>query len=273
MTLITRSFTEHVIDLNADLGEGGQHDEAILAWVSSANIACGGHTGDQESMRTALLLAKRFGVAVGAHPSYPDRVHFGRQFCQMEASALRASLHQQIAQLQEIAAQVGHPLSHVKPHGALYHQVAFDAATAQILIELLLEAFPQLSLLALAGSPIIQQARDAGIAVLEEAFADRAYQAHGQLRPRHLPHACFDQVAMVLAQAESIVLKNQVTTWDQQVIPVTADSLCLHGDGPEALNFTCALHQHLRQLNIRIAPWQGRDASNRILANQNSHQN
>ncbi len=233
------------IDLNADLGEGGAHDEAILQCVSSANIACGGHVGDAHSMRLALQTAKRYGVAVGAHPSFPDPANFGRIAMSIDAASLYASLCDQVLQLLAIAAQENYPLSHLKPHGALYHQAAYQADTGALLIRLIQEHAPHLALCILAGSPLVAQARGAGVQVIAEAFADRAYQADGSLVPRSQPGACLKNDADAMTQALAIAKRESFKAIDGQLIQNHADSLCLHGDGAHALQLTTAVRATL----------------------------
>lgn len=233
------------IDLNADLGEGGAYDEAILQCVSSANIACGGHTGDAHSMRLALQTAKRYGVAAGAHPSFPDPANFGRVAMSISTDSLYASLCDQVLQLLAIAEQENYPLSHLKPHGALYHQAAYQADTGALLIRLIQEHAPHLALCILAGSPLVEQARGAGLRVIAEAFADRAYQADGSLVPRSQPGACLENDADAIAQALAIAQREPLTACDGQQLQIHADSLCLHGDGAHALQLTTAVRTAL----------------------------
>lgn len=240
------------IDLNADLGEGGAYDEAILQCVSSANIACGGHAGDEASMRLAVQLAKRYGVATGAHPSFPDRANFGRVKMEISPDKLLDSLRLQVQDLLRIAQTVAYPLRHLKPHGALYHQAAYEAETGALLIQLIQEDAPHLALCILAGSPLVAQARAAGVRVIEEAFADRAYQADGTLVPRSQPGACLEAEGDAIAQALAIAQREPVTTCDGQQIHIRADSLCLHGDGAHALQLTTAVRAALLEGGFSI---------------------
>lgn len=244
------------IDVNADLGEGGALDEAILQCVSSANIACGGHTGDERSMRLALQTAKRYGVAAGAHPSFPDPANFGRVVMPIAADQLYVSLCDQVLPLLAIAAQEDYPLRHLKPHGALYHQAAYQADTGALLIRLIQEHAPHLALCMLAGSPLVAQARSAGVRVIEEAFADRAYQADGRLVPRSQPGACLESEADAIAQALAIAKREPLTTCDGQQLRIHADSLCLHGDGAHALPLTIAVRAALLANGFNIAAQQ-----------------
>lgn len=241
------------IDLNADLGEGGAYDEAILQCVSSANIACGGHTGDVRSMRLALQTAKRYGVAVGAHPSFPDPANFGRVAMSIAAESLYTSLRDQLLQLLAIAEQENYPLSHLKPHGALYHQAAYQADTGALLIRLIQEHAPHLALCILAGCPLVAQASGAGLRVIAEAFADRAYQPDGSLVPRSQPGACLENDTDAIVQALALATGEPFKSIDGQLIQIHADSLCLHGDGAHALQLTTAVRAALLASGFNIA--------------------
>lgn len=244
------------IDLNADLGEGGGYDEAILQCVSSANIACGGHAGDEASMRLAVQLAKRYGVAAGAHPSFPDRANFGRVKMEIAPDKLLDSLRLQVQDLLRISLTVAYPLRHLKPHGALYHQAAYEAETGALLIRLIQEDAPHLALCILAGSPLVAQARAAGVRVIEEAFADRAYQANGTLVPRSQPGACLEAEGDAMTQALAIAQREPVTACDGQLLHIHADSLCLHGDGAHALQLTTAVRAALLASGFKITAQQ-----------------
>ncbi|MCG9712744.1 5-oxoprolinase subunit PxpA [Shewanella insulae] len=233
------------IDLNADLGEGGPQDEALLALVTSANVACGGHAGDSQSMLATVKLAKAHHVKVGAHPSYPDKANFGRQTIKIDAESLFNSLIQQINAIKAVCDELGVDLHHVKPHGALYNDAAQDPALGRILIRVIEAINPKLKLMILAGSPLVMQARRAGIEVIEEAFADRGYCADGRLAPRSQPGALIEETHRVLEQVSSIVEEQKVTTVTGDSINCQATSLCLHGDTPQALEFARAIRASL----------------------------
>lgn len=237
------------IDLNADLGEGSVNEEAILALVSSANIACGGHTGDEQSMRHALHLAKRYGVAVGAHPSFPDREHFGRKPMQMASEQLLHSLQQQIQSLATIAAEVEIPLTHIKPHGALYNQAASDPQLAELMIELILSSGNIYKLFVLSGSKLATRARTAGIDVIEEAFADRRYRRDGSLVPRNMEGAVIEFIPDAIQQSLDLIQTNRIQSIEQEPITMHAQTLCVHGDGAHALSL-------IRQLKFAFADQQ-----------------
>ncbi|MCG9698124.1 5-oxoprolinase subunit PxpA [Shewanella sp. Isolate11] len=225
------------IDLNADLGEGSLNDEALLQIITSANIACGGHAGDNHSMLTTVKLAKQNQVTVGAHPSFPDRRNFGRQAMDISTAKLQASLQQQITALKQICDDLNVPLQYVKPHGALYNLAATNADLGQILIDTIKTIDPNLNLMILAGSSLVFQARQQNICVIEEAFADRAYLADASLAPRNLPGAVIGNEQQALDQVSKLVAKQAIETIDGKTIIINADSLCLHGDNEHALAF------------------------------------
>ncbi|MBH9551314.1 LamB/YcsF family protein [Inhella gelatinilytica] len=240
------------IDLNADVGEGGAHDLALIGCISSANIACGWHAGDGATMRAALRACRDHGVAAGAHPSFPDRANFGRLPWVREALAVEADLIAQIGGLQALAAREGVALRHVKPHGALYNQAAFDPHLAQALIQAVQVCDPHLTLLALAGSPLLDWARAAGLRVRAEAFVDRAYQADGRLVPRSEPGAVLHDPAVAIAQGLRLAQSQTVMSQVGTPIDVRAESLCLHGDGATALTLAQTLSGALRDAGIEV---------------------
>lgn len=241
------------IDLNADLGEGGQHDAAILNIVSSANIACGGHTGDIDSMRQAIRLAKINHVAIGAHPSFVDRENFGRSTQHPEPDLLFEQLCQQLDDLFDVAEQENATIQHLKPHGALYNQAAHDAELGEVLIRVIQRSRTPLHLVALAGSPLVQQAQAAGVAVIQEAFADRRYQANGRLRPRNFTDACITDDHEAVQQTLQLVQRQGLTCIDGSFIPVHAQTLCVHGDGAQALQLLESIRLALSALGVVIA--------------------
>ena len=242
------------IDLNADLGEGEAYDDEILACVSSANIACGGHAGDVVSMRIAVEAAMKHGVAIGAHPSFPDRQNFGRTAMQMPAEALYLSLIEQISALRTIATAAGAPLVHVKPHGALYNQAARDPLLAQVLVQAVVAIDPAMRLFALAGSELIAVAKAAGLAVAEEVFADRRYDAQKNLVARSRPDACIEEVQEGLQQAMMLIEQGKVVSVDGGTLEIKADTVCLHGDGKQALALARLIRDTLAQKNILVRP-------------------
>lgn len=247
------------MDLNADVGErpdalADGREEALLRQLTSANIACGGHAGDAASMDALVRLAARHGVAVGAHPGYPDRAHFGRTVMEIPPDRLRASIREQVAALAEAARRHGVRLAHVKPHGALYNAAAGDPALARLIAEAAAGAAPGATLVGLAGSAMLDAWRAAGFPVAAEAFADRCYEPDGTLRPRRFPDALLADPAEAAAQALSIARDGRVTAWDGRVTPVRADTLCVHSDTPGAAETVAAIRRSFRAHGIRLAP-------------------
>lgn len=242
------------IDLNADLGEGCGDDLAIIPLLSSANISCGAHAGTEADILAALLACKQYQVCVGAHPAYPDRANFGRLPLNLPQAALTESLQQQLAYFQQLAQKAGVRMSYVKPHGALYNQAAVDRDLAGLIVDLIKTQHPDVALLTLPDSALSVAAKTAGIAVFHEAFADRAYTATGQLVPRSQTGAVLGHQA-ALAQSLRLIQTGTVVSHDQQNIQLQADSLCVHGDSPEALQLVRELSAALQQAGVSIRPF------------------
>jgi UPF0271 protein len=233
------------IDLNADLGEGAGTDDELLALVSSASVACGGHAGDRDSMTAIVAEAEKRGVTVGAHPSYPDREGFGRRPIDMPAGALLESL---IGQVEALSA-IGRP-AFMKPHGALYNRAAIDAAVASVVVEA--ARATQLPLLCPARSEMARRAAAAGIAVFAEGFADRAYGPDGQLAPRSDSGAVLHDPLEVAARAVALALSGTVPALDGSAVPVKADSICIHGDTPGAVALAVAVRTELERAGVAV---------------------
>ena len=223
------------IDLNADLGEGGANDAALLRVITSANIACGGHAGDQSSMQTTVKLALASGVNIGAHPSFPDRKNFGRLPMDISDQALSSTLERQISSLKAVCDSQGAKLFHVKPHGALYNQAAFSEHLGLVLINAIKRIDPSLKLMILAASPLVQLARHQGLDVIEEAFADRRYLANASLAPRQMKGAVIEDDAQAMSQVELLLANEPLPTLDGAWLRLKADSICIHGDNEHAL--------------------------------------
>ncbi len=240
------------IDLNADLGEGGDSDDALIACVSSVNIACGGHAGDDDSMRRAIRSAKTHGVAIGVHPSFPDKLHFGRREMQLAPAELRGNLRQQIENFCAIAQQENATVKHVKPHGALYNQAARDAGLAQLIAEVVYAIDPRLILVGLAGSELIRAGQRLNLATAEEVFADRRYTANAQLVSRDIAGAVIAESEIALRQALHIVEHGSVTAISGEEVSLHADTICVHGDGAHALDLARALRASLLERGIHL---------------------
>lgn len=241
------------MDLNADLGEGDPYDAELLGIVSSCNIACGGHAGDEESMKTTIELALDNGVVIGAHPSYPDREGFGRRSGFMAASVLAEPLREQLRNLNDVATGLGAVVSHVKPHGALYNDVANDEALAEVVAETVADMPGHCALVGQPGSALERAARAQGIPFVAEAFVDRAYLADGRLVPRNEPGAVYDDPKAMAAQAISLAVTQRVKSIDAQSIEVRADTLCIHGDTPNAPDAARAVRDALETRGVTIA--------------------
>lgn len=242
------------IDLNADLGEGCDFDAELMSVVTSCNIACGGHAGDEASMRTALSLAKANGVVVGAHPSFPDRENFGRTKSRLSGADLEVSLTEQVEALKRIAAKFGVPIAHLKPHGALYNMAAVDDDLARSICTVLQQTLPGARLMGPPQSELQRQAGIREIQFIAEGFADRAYEADRQLRDRKLDGAVFHDPEAQVAQATNIALRQEVTTHDGNTISLPVQSLCVHGDTPGAFEAAKAIRAALEAQNVLICP-------------------
>jgi 5-oxoprolinase (ATP-hydrolysing) subunit A len=250
------------IDLNADLGEGFSlyrvgDDVALLDVVTSCNVACGFHAGDPDTMRRTVRLAAARGVSIGAHPSLPDRQGFGRREMRLEPTELHAMTLYQIGALAGFAREAGTRVRHVKPHGALYHQLSTSAALAEAFVDAMRAFDPALVLYARAGSAFAGWARERGCRVVGEAFVDRAYRADGNLADRGTPGAVLDDDRQRVAQALALARERRVTGFDASGVPVDvavdAGTLCLHGDSPGAAATAVAIRTALSAAGVSLA--------------------
>jgi UPF0271 protein len=240
-------MTRPAIDLNCDLGEGAGDDAALMPFITSANIACGGHAGDDETMRATVALAQRWGVAVGAHPGYEDHEHFGRRELALSPDEIVRLIVRQVGALQAIASPI-----HVKPHGALYNQAARDPVVAEAVAEGVRRCGGDLILVGLAGSELVRAGARAGLRVANEAFADRTYRRDGTLTDRRHKDALIADEAASLRQALSLVLDGVVTTLDGTTLALKAETLCLHGDGPRAPALARNLRHGLETAGVAV---------------------
>lgn len=229
-----------IIDLNCDLGEGMANDELIMPYITSANIACGYHAGDAQTMSHTVELCRKYGVSIGAHPSFPDREHFGRREMQLSSAEVYDLVLKQVRSLSYIA-----ELSHVKPHGALYNMAANDKRLAQAIAQAVKDFNPELVLFGLCNSHLISEGETLGLKTAREAFADRTYQDDGSLTSRKIAGALIEDSKRAVAQVLEITGEGTVTTVSGRRIPMVADTICLHGDSPNAVAIAKAIHEAL----------------------------
>lgn len=245
------------IDLNCDMGEYPEalvdgRQEALMRSVTSVNIACGWHAGDEGMMRATIEQALRHGVAIGAHPGYADRANFGRVELQLSVGEVADSVYEQVMALAKIAESCGARVAHVKPHGALYNQAARDRVLARAIAEGVARWNTGVVLVGLAESAMLEAFRAAGFAVAAEAFADRRYEADGSLRSRKFADALIGDPAEAAAQAVGIVERGSVIAWDGAEVRVSAETLCVHGDTAGAPEIAAVLNRGLRAAGIAV---------------------
>jgi len=239
--------------LNADVGEGIGHDAALMACITSANIACGGHAGDLQLMRTTVRLAQAHGVAVGAHPSFPDQPGFGRRDLGLPPAEVEAFTAAQVATLAQVAAGEGVRIQHVKPHGALYNLAARDRSIADAVARATASVDSALVLFGLPGSALIAAAAAAGLRSAREVFADRAYRSDGSLVPRTEAGAVIADPDQVVARVVEAVLTGTVVAVDGTRVTLDADTICVHGDTPGAAELAARMHATLLARGVAIA--------------------
>jgi UPF0271 protein len=245
------------IDLNADVGESfgawslGE-DEALIPHVTSINVACGAHAGDPRTIDRTVALAVEHGVAIGAHPGYPDLAGFGRRAMDLPPEDIEASVLYQVAAVAGFARAHGTSVRHVKAHGALYNRAARDTAAAAAIARAVRRFDPSLALVGLAGSALLDAGRAAGLPVLAEAFADRAYEPDGTLRGRHHADALLADPEATARQAVRIACEHRVTAIDGSDIDVAADTLCVHGDAPGAAARAAEVHAALIAAGVEV---------------------
>lgn len=247
------------VDLNADLGESfGSYkcgmDEEVIQYISSANVACGFHASDPLVMDKTVRLAKVRGVRVGAHPGFPDLVGFGRRYLKVSPDELKSMVQYQVGALSAICTAHGMQLSHVKPHGAMYNMAAKDKELALAIAQGIREVNPNLILLGLSGSCLMEAAEEAGIPAASEVFADRAYNSDGTLVERGREGAVITDETEAISRVVEMVRTGTITSIDGERILVKADSVCLHGDGIKAVEFAKRIRETLRKERIEIMP-------------------
>ena len=245
------------IDLNCDMGELSEAiadgtQEALMRSVTSVNIACGGHAGDERTMKTTIEQALRAGVAIGAHPGYADRANFGRLELKLPSKEIADSVFEQVRALAEVAERCGARIVHVKPHGALYNQAVHNRELAEAIAEGVARWRRDVVLVGLAGSPMLDVFRKAGFAVAAEAFADRRYQADGTLRSRKFEDALIRDPEEAARQALSMVERGVVIACDGTEVAVDAQTLCIHGDTPGAPQIAATVARTLREAGVTL---------------------
>lgn len=242
------------IDLNCDLGEGYPHDAELMKYISSANIACGGHFGDRDSMKRTVELAIANNVAIGAHPSYPDQENFGRNSMKIGLNELCESILEQIGRLDEIVRTFDACLTHVKPHGALYNDSASNSELASAIAGSVAKYDDSLVFFGLAGSVSIAEAKRIGLQTCGEAFADRTYRSDGRLTPRSEPNAFVTDSSITLTNICHLIEHNTLVTTSGDELPIDAETICIHGDGPRAVEFAKTIYRGLIDRGIEICP-------------------
>jgi UPF0271 protein len=247
------------IDLNCDMGElaeaiGDGTQESLMPSLTSVNVACGGHAGDERTMKATIEQALRWKLAVGAHPGYPDRVNFGRLEMNLPADVVADFVFEQVRKLAEVAVACGTQLTHVKPHGALYNQAVRDRAIAEAIASGVARWGPDLLLVGLAGSPMLDVFRKAGLPVAAEAFADRRYEPDGTLRSRKFADALIRDPAEAGQQALRIVDRGTVIACNGVEVAVNAQTICVHGDAVGAPAIAASVSQTLRGAGVPLRP-------------------
>ena len=250
-------MTQKNIDLNCDLGEwrtkhGPTLDEDIMPFISSCNVACGGHIGDEDSMRTTIELAQKHDVALGAHPGYPDPENFGREVMDIDPQLLKDSIIEQISIFKKYLDKAGTKLHHIKPHGALYNQAVKDESTARIIVSAIKQVYPAIKVYLPEGSVSSEIASEEGLEVIYEVFADRVYEDDLRLRSRSFSDALLHDEADVIAQLRHLILEGKVLTHSGTKKRIKAGTVCLHSDTPGARTLAQTINTFLYQHGVAI---------------------
>ncbi len=234
----------YMVDINCDVGEGVDNETQLMPLISSCNISCGAHAGDPETMRNVIRLAKTHGVKIGAHPSYPDRTNFGRSVMEITDGELVKSLKEQLKTFVGILTGEKASMHHVKPHGALYNQIAKDSGLANVFLQAM-QDYRLVPIYVPYGSKIAEEAKKQGFKTIHEAFADRNYTSNLQLVPRTAPNALIEEPKAVLDHVITMVKRKKVRTLDGHDIDIQAETFCVHGDTPSALKILMYIQQQL----------------------------
>lgn len=240
------------IDLNCDMGEGIDNDALLMPFISSANIACGYHAGDEETMKKTVELALANNVAIGAHPGFADKEFFGRREMKLSNDEVYDLTAAQIKALKKITDTFHIPLHHVKPHGALYNMAVADSSLAWSISQAVKDVDEKLILYGLSGSFLISEAKAIGLRTASEVFADRTYQDDGGLTPRSQFNALIEDEEKCIAQVLQMIMHQSVTSINNLVVPIIAQTICIHGDGKHAVAFAQTIFKSLRQKRIDI---------------------
>jgi UPF0271 protein len=241
------------IDINCDMGEGIENDEALMPFITSANIACGYHAGDETTMRSTVMMAKKALVAIGAHPSFLDRENFGRtEIKDITPQQVYDVVIAQLTSIHKIVIECNTHLHHVKPHGALYNMAAKDPALSMAIANAIYDFDKTQVLFGLSGSYLISEAKAMGIKTASEVFADRTYQDDGNLTPRTKLNALIEDEERAIGQVIQMIKKGTVTATSGKEVPILAETICLHGDGKNAVAFASAINKRLIAENITI---------------------
>ena len=241
---------EFKIDINADVGEGMENENELFPMISSCNIACGGHAGDKETMASIVSLAKEYNVKIGAHPSFEDRENFGRKILKINRDELLNSLTNQVESLQEILKKEKLKLNHIKAHGALYNLSAYDKESAKSIIDLAKRINTKLYVP--YSTLISKMAIEEGVEICNELFIDRNYNSDLTLVSRENPNALIKDSKTMFQHVNKIINDKIITTIDNKNIPIEFDTLCIHGDSPNAIELIKDLHYKLKNIGIKI---------------------
>lgn len=240
------------IDINCDLGEGFPNDAALMPFISSANIACGFHAGDMDTIKKTIALCLERNVAIGAHPGFNDKANFGRTEMMLSDCELYDLVAEQIMLIQNICTEMGATLHHVKPHGALYNMAARDATMSYIIAGVIKEINPSLILYGLSNSFLISESEALALKSVSEVFADRTYTPEGMLTARTQANALLHSREESLSQVLQMITQQQVRATDGSLVSLKADTICIHGDGDHALSFAEAIFKAMKENNILI---------------------
>lgn len=249
-------MSAYSIDINCDVGERmASLENDLFAYITSANVCCGAHAGTPILKKRTILTALRHTVQIGAHPSYPDRLGFGRRQMEMSSEKLQATIREQVKSVQAIAEEAGGKMAYVKPHGALYNKMARDRNEAEIVLRAIREIAPEIAVMGLAGSVVGKVANKCGVPFIAEAFADRRYTSAGLLVSREVNGAVIEDPEQAAEQAVNIAKKSYVVAIDGGRVPIEAQSICIHGDTAGAVDMLKAIHEAFTKHDISIKPF------------------